>query len=493
MKQEQEPSYPIHPLQAWFAGRSCDLLGLGVSHTDLAALLVRLGIRLTVRDKKSPEQLGAVAESLRQSGVRFVTGDGCFDRLDADVIIRSPGIRPDLPGIAAAVERGAVLTSEVELLLTLTHTASYGITGSDGKTTTTTLVGKFLEADARRRRSGKVFVGGNIGTPLLPLCDRIGGEDRIVLELSSFQLMCMEHAVTYAAITNLSPNHLDWHRGMEEYAAAKQHIVGAQTRRLVTNADCPATLRIAGELKARHPALSLFLFTSQGAQVAADLLTRTPADRVFYVHEDNICSTGRDGQETALLPVACIRIPGRHNVENFMTAIALTCGQVSPEVFREVAESFLGVEHRLEFVRTLDGVDYYNSSIDSSPTRTAAALSALAGRDIVIICGGYDKKIPFEPLATVLCTHVRAVVLTGATAPKIASVLQSCPLYRPGAPTVASEPDFAEAVKKARSLARSGGCVLLSPACASFDAFRNFAERGERFKQIVREMKPEEN
>ena len=176
-----------------------------------------------------------------------------------------------------------------------------------------------------------------------------------------------------------------------------------------------------------------------------------------------------------------------------MTAIALTCGQVSPEVFREVAESFLGVEHRLEFVRTLDGVDYYNSSIDSSPTRTAAALSALAGRDIVIICGGYDKKIPFEPLATALCTHVRAVVLTGATAPKIASVLQSCPLYRPGAPTVASEPDFAEAVKKARSLARSGGCVLLSPACASFDAFRNFAERGERFKQIVREMKPEEN
>ena len=493
MKQEQEPSYPIHPLQTWFAGRSCDLLGLGVSHTDLAALLVRLGIRLTVRDKKSPEQLGTAAENLRQNGVRFVTGDGCFDSLDADVIIRSPGIRPDLPGIAAAVGRGAVLTSEVELLLTLTHAGSYGITGSDGKTTTTTLVGKFLEADARRRQSGKVFVGGNIGTPLLPVCDRIGAEDQIVLELSSFQLMRMEHAVTYAAITNLSPNHLDWHRGMEEYAAAKQHIVGASTRRLVTNADCPATLQIAREMKALYSGLRLFLFTSQGIQTAADLLTRTSADRVFYVHDGNICTTDRTGEETALLPVTCIRIPGRHNVENFMTAIALTFGQVSPGVFREVAESFLGVEHRLEFVRNLDGVDYYNSSIDSSPTRTAAALSALAGRDIVVICGGYDKKIPFEPLATALCTYVRAVVLTGATGSKIASVLQSCPLYRPDSLTVISEPDFTEAVKSARALARPGGCVLLSPACASFDAFRNFAERGERFKQIVREMNPEEN
>ena len=195
-------------------------------------------------------------------------------------------------------------------------------------------------------------------------------------------------------------------------------------------------------------------------------------------------------QELPLLATEHIRVPGRHNVENFMTAIGLTLGAVDVSVYEDVARDFGGVEHRLEWVRALDGVDYYNSSIDSSPTRTAAALSALAGRDIVVICGGYDKKIGFAPLAESLCRTARAVVLTGATAELIRAAIEACPDYSPDRLTVASAPQFADAVAAARALARKGGCVLLSPACASFDAFCNFAERGNVFKALVRELVP---
>ncbi len=473
-------------LKQYVNGRSCTVLGLGVSNLPLAEQLCDMGIALSVHDKKSVSELGGTALSLAKRGVTFRTGEDFSAVPDGALIFRSPGIRPDLEGIRVAVENGAELTSEIELFLALSSAETFAVTGSDGKTTSTTLTGKFLSAEAERSGRGKVLIGGNIGAPLLNRLDEILPGDRTVMELSSFQLMTVQHSPNHVAITNLSPNHLDWHRDMEEYVAAKRNIIGKETRRIVTNGDNEGTLALARELIAcPDPRPPLILFSSTKASYR-EIYPEGSAmgDAAIYLKDGMICF---DNGSCALplLEISRIRIPGKHNVENFMTAIGLTFGLVDPSVYTTVADSFTGVEHRLELVRTLDGVDYFNSSIDSSPSRTAAALSALAGRDIVAICGGYDKKIPFAPLADALCRQVRAVVLTGATAAKIEEAILACPDYAEGHPTIRRQADFESAVCLARSLAQEGGCVLLSPACASFDAFRNFAERGERFRKIV--------
>ncbi len=469
-------------LLSYIDGRSCAILGLGVSNLPLAQALNDAGIPLTVYDKKSIAELGEGAQALYEKGVRFVCGEDAFAEIADALIFRSPGIRPDLPAIVRATEQGSELCSEIELLLLLTAAQTFGITGSDGKTTTTTLTGKFLDAQKARDGAGKVFVGGNIGTPLLTKCDEMTSDDCAVLELSSFQLMTAKSTVRNAAITNLTPIHLDWHTDMNEYECAKRHLVGKETTRLVTNAENAVTARIAREEIARGTR-EVILFSSVRT-CYEDFSDFGKGFGAIYERDGVICySDGKAEQD--LLAVSHIRVPGRHNVENFMTAMGLTLGAVDACVYEEVAKEFSGVEHRLEWVRTLDGVDYYNGSIDSSPTRTAAALSALAGRDIVVICGGYDKKIAFEPLAESLCRSVRAVVLTGATGEKIRACVEACSLYDAEKLQIVSEPIFVDAVSAARALAREGGCVLLSPACASFDAFRNFAERGNTFKAIV--------
>ncbi len=480
-------------LKNYLHGRSCDVLGFGVSHIPLCRLLSDMGLTLTVRDQKSAAELGEDALALQLAGVSFTSGRDCFEHLRGQVIFRSPGIRPDISPIAEAVARGAELTGEIGLFLELTPTETFGITGSDGKTTSTTLTGKFLEAEAVRSRIGQVYIGGNIGTPLLDRLGDMNEGDRAVMELSSFQLMTAKTAPHYAAITNLSPNHLDWHTGMDEYLAAKKNIIGKNTRRLVTNAACSVTAELAAELICRkkqgeQELPAIYLFSSQKSSFA-ELFPHGALheDRAIYEKEGKILLS--DGKcEEVLLDTASIRIPGRHNIENYMTAMGLTYGKVHSSVYTQVAESFFGVEHRLELVRTLHEVDYYNSSIDSSPSRTAAALSALNGRDTVVICGGYDKKIPFAPLAEALCRHARAVVLTGATAEKIRDALSACPDYRDGCPEIRLVPDFADAVLAAKALAREGGCVLLSPACASFDAFQNFAHRGNTFRTLVQAL-----
>ena len=473
-------------LLSYIHGRSCAILGLGVSNLPLAQVLCDAGIPLTVYDKKSVGALGDAAQDLAARGVRFVCGADAFAEIGEALIFRSPGIRPDLSGLVRAQARGSELCSEIELLLLLGEAETFGITGSDGKTTTTTLTGKFLETQKAREGIGRVFVGGNIGTPLLTRCDDMTEDDCAVLELSSFQLMTADACVRHAAITNLTPNHLDWHTDMDEYERAKRHIVGKETVRFVTNAENAVTARIAREEIARA-AREVILFSSTRTQYEdfSDFATDGKPFGAIY-ERDGVIRYSDGHSEQILLKTEHIRVPGRHNVENFMTAMGLTLGEVDVSVYESVAKEFSGVEHRLEWVRTLDGVDYYNGSIDSSPTRTAAALSALQGRDIVVICGGYDKKIAFEPLAESLCHAARAVVLTGATGEKIRACIEACAQYDRENLQIVSEPIFADAVAAARALARDGGCVLLSPACASFDAFRNFAERGNAFKTIVK-------
>ena len=458
---------------------NCAVLGFGVSNRPLVKFLLELGAKsVIVHDKKSVEELGEDAAAFVARGVTFVTGETYLDTIDADVIFRSPGIRPDKGGIPAALARGAFLTSEMELFFAMTPARILAVTGSDGKTTTTTLISKILAAELEKNGTGKVYVGGNIGEPLLPYVREMTDKDYAVVELSSFQLMTMKQSAWRAVITNLTPNHLDWHTDMDEYLTAKLNICShPEISLLVTNAENEATARVASEYKG-----CLTLFSSQTDDGAA-LVGSSPHRHAIYEKNGEIVTF--DGKtETPILKIEEIRLLGRHNVENYMAAIAALDGLVSTESIREIARTFGGVEHRLEFVRELCGVRYINSSIDSSPTRTAAALSALSEKPIVI-CGGYDKHIPFEPLGIALCERAKAVVLTGATAVKIADAIADTGMQ---APPVYLESDFKDAVYRARSLAVKGDIVLLSPACASFDAFENFMVRGKTFKKIVTEM-----
>ena len=460
-------------------GKNVAILGLGVSNLPLVRMLIKEGecSSITVYDKNSIEQMGPEAVELATLGVRFVYG---FDDVRGDIIFRSPGFRPDRSELTCAIESGAILTSEIEKLLQYTPAHTFAITGSDGKTTTTTLTGKFLSEASR------TFVGGNIGTPLLDKCAEMTDNDFVALELSSFQLMNMPYAPMNAAITNISPNHMDWHVSEAEYAEAKYNIVGENTKRLVVNAECQQTFDFGMKILSEKNK-EVFFFSSKRNSYSAVIGEKNSCAKLFCVCDGFICMDDGDGTER-ILALDSIMLPGTHNIENYMTAIALTYGYVEREVYSRVAESFFGVEHRLQLIRTLNGVQYYNSSIDSSPTRTVAALSALAGRDIVVICGGYDKNLDYAPLADALIKNVRAVVLTGATAEKIKKALEDNEDFASSGLCVIYEPEFESAVSAASALGRAGGCVLLSPASASFDRFKNFAERGKYFCELVSKL-----
>ena len=455
------------------------VLGFGISNRPLVTLLCRLGAHVTVYDQRPIDELGEAAAQAAANGVHFTTDIAQALPPAPVLIFRTPGIRPDAPAIVEAVENGAELTSEMAWFLEITPATVLGITGSDGKTTTSTLTAKLLEASGKH-----VYLGGNIGQPLLPLATSMTADDFAVVELSSFQLFdlpasCVPHR---AIVTNLTPNHLNWHPDMAEYTQAKTRIYdGARCERLVTNADNAVTAALANGQTGKRPVL---LFSSTQPHPSAfagegDALYLSDG-HVVYHHA---------GADTPLLCTADILLPGKHTVENYMAALGLVHDLVTPEAIRSVATTFGGVEHRLEIVRTLGGVTYYNSSIDSTPTRTSAALSALPiETPIVAICGGYDKHIDFAPLADALCARARAVVLTGATADKILSAIAACPAYDANRLTVRLEREFVAAVHAAAELANQGDAVLLSPACASFDAFPNFEVRGRTFKRIVLDM-----
>ena len=454
-------------------------MGLGVSNRPLIDFLLSHGAIVSARDQKERGELSPLCDELEQKGVTLILGSTYLDGIDEDLIFRSPGLRPDLPAFAEAVKRGAILTSEMELFLELTPATVIGITGSDGKTTTTTLTGEILGEACRTRGEGRVFVGGNIGNPLLPEVFEMTEKDFAVIELSSFQLQTMRRSPEISAVTNVTENHLNWHHGMEEYVEAKCNIFRhAPSRMLITNAENEITASLAPLYRGQLALFSSKKHTREEFHVPKETLTVYEANGTIFLD---------DGVPHAILQTEEIRIPGTHNVENFMTAIALTHRFATPENVLAVAKSFLGVPHRLERVRILDGVTYYNSSIDSTPARTAAALSALREKPIVI-CGGYDKHVSYAPLARALCERATAVILTGATAKKIKAELEQCPEVTLGQLPIYEEPVFEDAVRRARDVARPTDTVLLSPACASFDAFQNFAERGDTFKRIVNEF-----
>lgn len=449
-------------------GKRVAVIGIGVSNTPLIRMLLRAGVAVTACDKSPREEFGGVIEELESLGAVTHLGEDYLDRLEGhDLIFRTPGLRPDVPQLLAARERGSTVTSEMEVFFRVCPCEIIAVTGSDGKTTTTTIIAELL------KKSGiHVYVGGNIGKPLLAEVINMEPDDIAVLELSSFQLMTMEMSPDVAVVTNLSPNHLDVHKSMEEYVSAKENIYLYQESEAlaVFNYDNHITHSLSAKAKGR-----VTLFSR-----------KTELERGIYVKDNAIWRADEEGAR-AVLPLGDILLPGEHNIENYMAAIAAVDGLVSDETIRVFARSFGGVEHRIELVRTLDGVRYYNDSIASSPSRTMAGLNAFDEK-VFLIAGGYDKHIPFDVLGPEIIKHVKELYLTGDTAPKLRDAVEQAPGYTGENPPINDCVDLKEAVWRAKAAAQPGDVVILSPACASFDRYKNFAERGNAFKNIVREL-----
>jgi len=448
------------------AKKTVAFIGVGVSNNDCIKLFLKHGIKTQVRDRRS--DIGEIAGEFRALGAELILGEDYMEDIDADVIVRAPGVFYNSPAIKKAREQGKVVTSEMELFFSLCPCKIIAITGSDGKTTTSAVTAEML------KKAGKtVWLGGNIGKALLPEIEKIKEEDYAVVELSSFQLESMRSSPHIAAVKNVEPNHLDVHGTMEEYIGAKLNILSHQDAfsRAVLNADNEVTRDMAklvrGELK---------WFSTSGKTVRGTLL-----DEDGY-----LCSC--DGvSKTRIFHRSEIKLPGLHNVDNYLTAMAILEGIVSGEDMLAVAREFGGVEHRIEFVRELDGVRWYNDSIASNPTRVIAGLRSF-GRKIAIIAGGYDKKIPYEPMAPVVCEYVKLLILMGATADKIEAAVKSHPDFNADEMKIIRVSGMEEAVKAARENTVEGDIVSLSPASASFDLYRNFEERGRHFKSIVMQL-----
>jgi len=444
-------------------GKRVAVLGVGVSNTPLIELLLAAGILVTACDQRSREEFGGLASRLEAAGAKLRFGKDYLAQLDHDLIFRTPGMRPDLPELLRACAAGSVLTSEMEVFFEVCPCPIIGVTGSDGKTTTTTILAGVLAAAGRT-----VFLGGNIGRPLLADAPRIQAGDVAVLELSSFQLMTMKRSPNIAVVTNLAPNHLDMHQSMEEYISAKEAIFRYQSEmdKAVLNYDNPITREFSQKASGK-----VVLFSRQ-----------QPLEEGVFLRDGAICCDGRE-----VLPLDDIQLPGAHNIENYMAVIAALDGMVPDECIHRYAKNFYGVEHRIELVCTKNGVRYYNDSIASSPTRTIAALRSFQER-VILIAGGYDKKIPFDSLGPEICEHVKCLILTGATAPNIRAAVEHAANYTSEHPAILEAKEFERAVLLAADQASEGDVVLFSPACASFDHFKNFEERGLAFKKIIQTL-----
>ena len=446
-------------LKSW-NDRKIAVLGLGVSNRPLVRLLLEAGCHVTGCDRTARESLDQEVLDLETQGCVLKVGEGYLDGLEADLVFRTPGMHPNNPALVALRDGGAEVTSEMEIFFECCPCTILAVTGSDGKTTTTTLVSEMLKAAGKT-----VWLGGNIGTPLLPRCREMKEEDFAVVELSSFQLMDMQRSPHVAVVTNLAPNHLDVHKDMEEYIWAKENLFRFQNENdvLILNADNEITAGFKGNGETK--------FFSRKKQTNG-------------VWEEN-GTVYRNGK--ALMETSDILIPGEHNIENYMAAILAVEGLVEDETIRQVAKTFGGVEHRIELVRIKDGVRYYHDSIASSPTRTIAGLKSFPEK-VLLIAGGYDKHIPYDVLGPEICAHVKKLFLGGATGPQIQAAVENAPEYRPGCPEIVDCGDFTSAVRAAVAVAQSGDVVLMSPASAAFDQFKNFMVRGDYFKKMIMEL-----
>ena len=459
----------LNQFKDYIKGKRVALLGMGISNRAAVDLLLSAGAILSARDQ-NPNPNAEITEFLTSRGVKMIYGEHYLSDITEDVVFKSPGIRCDVPALAEAAARGTVVTSEMEVFTAICPCKIFAITGSDGKTTTTTLVSEILKR-AAARTGARVYLGGNIGTPLLPYIEEMRPSDFAVLELSSFQLHTMKIAPVSAIVTNITPNHLNWHTSMDEYIESKKNIYALQNEacRLTLNANNDVTLAMAEESQA-----PVTFFSSTG---------KKPAAAHNCTFEDGVILY--DG--APVMTRKDIKLVGMHNVENYMAAISAVWGWAEVSDMLDVARNFGGVAHRIELVLDKDGVKYYNSSIDTSPTRTLAALASFEEKLIVIV-GGYDKHIPIEPLIAPLADKAKFVVATGDTG---LEVLQKLTAHGYSSQDTAYVGDFDEAVRFAVRTAKTGDTVILSPAAASFDHFVNFEARGNRFRELVTDVMSE--
>ena len=442
-------------------GKKVAVVGIGVSNIPLINFLLKLGADVTGFDRKTKEQLGDVAVDFEGKGVKLELGESYLDELTGyEVVFKSPSMRIDSEALVKAKNEGAYITSEMEEFVRYTKGTIYAVTGSDGKTTTTTIISKLL-----KEQGYKTWVGGNIGTPLFSEIENIKEEDKVVLELSSFQLMTMTDEIDIAVCTNLAPNHLDMHKDMQEYIDSKKNIFLYQNADdiLVVNRENEITYDFENEAKGIIREFSSKRKIENGAYYE---------DGVLYLEGKEVCKKED------------IVIKGMHNVENYLAAFIATKDEVSIETMRKVAMTFSGVEHRCEFIREIDDVKYYNDSIASSPTRTLAGLKAF-DKKVILIAGGYDKHIPFEPLAYEGYPYIKELVLVGATSDKIEAVFKKLEDEKGIKININRANTLEEAVSICKLIAEAGDVVTLSPACAAFDMFANFMVRGNTFKKIV--------
>ena len=446
-------------------GKSVAVIGIGVSNRPLIELLLSRGIAVTACDRKDRSALGELADRLEAQGCNLQLGEGYLEDLDQDMIFRTPGMRPDLPQLQKAVRGGSRLTSEMEAFFSVCPCPIIAVTGSDGKTTTSSIIAEMLREAGRT-----VYLGGNIGHPLLAEAGEMRESDLVVLELSSFQLLTMTKSPHIAVMTNLAPNHLDVHKDFAEYIAAKENIFTHQNPQdiAVFNQDNDITREQAARARG-----GVRLFSRKG-EVEEGVFLRE--DAIFF---------RKNGVEREILKTSAICLPGVHNVENYMAAIAAVEDLVPDEVIRTVARTFNGVEHRIELVRTLHGVRYYNDSIATSPDRTIAGLRSFAQK-VILIAGGKNKGIPYDSVGPVINDHVKLLLLCGATAGVIRDAVEHAENYE--GLEILDVNDYQEALTIAQNCAEEGDVVLLSPASTAFDRFTNFMERGKVFKELVNSL-----
>lgn len=458
-------------------GKKIAFVGMGVANAPSALFLARHGLQVYACDSRDESYIGKkTCEELRACGVQFSLGKDYLHILpEMDIVFRSNGILPfQNPWIGECIERGQTVTSEMEEFFHYCPAKIIGITGSNGKTTTTTLIYEML-----KKAGYSAVIGGNIGKAMLPYLEDLTPSDYAVCELSSFQLLTMGnlvHQPDIAVVTNIESTHLDHHISLDEYVDAKRNVLIYQdpSQRTVLNADCDYSIG--------HRVYHDMRYDVRGQ--LAEFSLEKPVNTGAYLDDNDNIVYAEDGTVTQIMPASDIRLPGRHNIANYCTAIAAVWGLVQPEQIREVARTFGGVEHRIEFVREVDGVKYYNDSIATSPSRVISGVRAF-NQKIIAIQGGSDKGNDLSVMVPDLLTHVKILILNGATADKIEQAVLAAPDYDPDQLQIIKVKDLAQAVEAARKAAQPGDIVSLCPACPAFDQFKTFEYRGREFKRLV--------
>ncbi|MDY5377390.1 MAG: UDP-N-acetylmuramoyl-L-alanine--D-glutamate ligase [Eubacterium coprostanoligenes] len=461
-------------------GKKVAFVGMGVANTPCAEFLAKNGIETYACDMRDKKYIGEdVCKHLESLGVHFSLGEHYLDVLpQMDIVFRSHGILPfQNPWIGECIKRGQTVTTEMEVFFKYCPSKIFAVTGSNGKTTTTTLISKMLEAEGY-----KVFLGGNIGKALMPCLDEITKDDIAVVELSSFQLLTMgnmKNKPDVAVVTNIECTHQDHHISLDEYVDAKRNVLIYQnaSQRTVLNADCDYSIGNSVYHDMRYDVRGqLFEFS-----------IKHPVENGAYMDGNGNIYYAENGKKTLVMNKSDIIIPGMHNVENYCTAISAVWGMVGVDTIKKIAQTFGGVEHRIEFVREFDGVRYYNDSIATSPSRVISGLKAF-GTKIIVLMGGSDKGNDMSEMVPYILKYVKLLVLNGTTADKIYDTIIADPNYKDSGIVIEKVPTMAEALEVAKSKAQSGDIVSLCPACPAFDQFKTFEYRGREFKRLVNEF-----